>query len=228
LICRPALGQKDAMGVALKGGNNAEHHNHNDVGSYLVALGKATPLIDPGAEVYTARTFSSKRYVSGVLNSFGHPVPRVAGKLQRTGRSAAGKLLKKEFTDSADTVVFDIRSAYDVKELKKLQRTFVFTRAGQGSLTVIDEVEFDGPQSFGTALITMSDWKQLAPNRLRIGKGAEAVDVEISTSGSKFKIEPTEIKEDVRTPRLPVRLGIELTEPVAKAMVTVKIVPAKK
>ena len=36
------------LGVALKGGHNAEHHNHNDVGSYVVALAGTTPLLDPG------------------------------------------------------------------------------------------------------------------------------------------------------------------------------------
>lgn len=60
LICRPAPGTRRALAVALKGGHNAEHHNHNDVGSFLVALAGETPLVDPGSEVYTARTFSGK------------------------------------------------------------------------------------------------------------------------------------------------------------------------
>jgi len=226
LIARPAPGGKHALGVALKGGHNAEHHNHNDVGTYMVALGDKTPLVDPGAEVYTGRTFSSRRYDSGVLNSLGHPVPLAAGKLQRTGRSAAGKVLKTEFTEEADTVVFDIRSAYDVKELKKLVRTFVFSRKGQGSLTVTDEVEFDSPQTFGTALITFDDWKRPAENRLLIGDGEDKVVVEIDTGGAAFELKPVEIKEDVRSRRLPKRLGIDLAEPVTTATVRLTIAPA--
>jgi len=227
-IGRMPPGGKRPFGVAVKGGNNAEHHNHNDVGTYLVALGKAVPLVDPGAEVYTSRTFSGKRYVSGVLNSFGHPVPRVAGKLQRTGRSAHGEILKTEFTDAADTLAFDIRSAYDVKELKTLVRTFVFSREGQGSLTVTDEVEFAAPQTFETALVTFSNWKQLEPGRLRFGDGDEAVDVTITTDAGKFKIDSVTIDEDVRHHSKPVRVGITLAEPVTKATVTVKITPVEK
>jgi len=166
------------------------------------------------------------RYDSGVLNSLGHPVPLAAGKLQRSGRSAAGKLLKTEFTEETDTVVFDIRSAYDVKELKKLVRTFVFSRKGQGSLTVTDEVEFDSPQSFGTALITFDDWKRPARDRLLVGDGDDKVVVEIDTGGAAFELKPVEIKEDVRSPRLPKRLGIDLTEPVTKATVRLTIAPA--
>ena len=226
LICRPAPDQHSGLAVALKGGHNAEHHNHNDVGSFLVALGRSTPLVDPGAEVYTARTFSSGRYESNVLNSFGHPVPRVAGKLQQTGRSAAAKVLKTEFTEQKDTIVLDLSAAYEVKELKGLRRTFVFSRDGAGSLTVADEVEFDGPQSFGTALITFSDWKRLGPNRLLVGDGREAVQVEITTAGLAFEIQSEQIKEDVRGGRTPTRLGIDLTQPVSRATVALRMLPA--
>ena len=111
LICRPTRGSDSTMAVALKGGNNAEHHNHNDVGSFVVVLGDRPLLLDPGGEVYTARTFSSRRYESKVLNSFGHPVPFVAGKLQRTGRQAAGRIVREDFTGDTDTMVLDISSA---------------------------------------------------------------------------------------------------------------------
>ncbi len=209
--------------MALKGGHNAEHHNHNDVGSFVVALGKSTPLLDVGGEVYTARTFSKDRYVSNVLNSFGHPVPRVAGKLQHTGRSAAAKILKTDFTDQADTFVMDIRSAYAVKELKKLERTFVFSRQGTGSLSITDEVEFSAPQTFGTALTTLSKWQSQGADRLVIGEGPEAVRVVISAKGAAFRIEPSEIHEDLGGKLVPIRLGIELTEPVSKAAIRMVI-----
>lgn len=223
LICRPAGGNPGGMGVALKGGHNAEHHNHNDVGSFVVALGGKTPLVDPGSEVYTARTFSGRRYQSKVLNSFGHPVPRVAGQLQRTGRQAAARVVKTDFTDQADTLVLDIRPAYEVKQLKNLQRTFVFSRQGRGSLTVLDEVEFTSPQSFETALITFLPWKQTGSGRLVVGKGAEAVRVEISADASPLEIKTEEIHEDLPGGRIPTRLGIGLAGPVSKGAVRVTI-----
>jgi len=225
LICRPMPGGRRGLGVALKGGHNAEHHNHNDVGSFVVALGKSTPLLDPGGEVYTARTFSKDRYVSNVLNSFGHAVPRVAGKLQQEGRSSAARVVKTEFTDQADTLVLDIASCYRVKELKKLQRTFIFSRDKTGSLTITDEVEFSSPQSFGTALLTFSKWRSAGDGRLVIGEGADAVQAAVSAEGAAFRIEPTEIQEDLGGKLVPIRLGIELTEPVLKAVVRVAVSP---
>ena len=99
--------------MALKGGNNGENHNHNDVGSYVVVSGGRAVLLDPGSEIYTARTFSRDRYESPVLSSFGHPVPLVAGRLQRTGAAARGRVVRTDFTDEQDTLVLDIASAYD-------------------------------------------------------------------------------------------------------------------
>jgi len=225
LICRPASGNEHGLGVAMKGGHNAEHHNHNDVGSFLVALAGTTPLVDPGSEVYTARTFSGQRYESAVLNSFGHPVPLVAGKLQKAGRSAAADVLKTEFTDQSDTLVLDLRAAYPVEGLEKLERTFLFSRQEAGSLTVIDEVRFATPQSFGTALVTFSDWRQSGADGLVIGEGAGTVRVDIAADGAKFTIHEEEIQEDLPGGRVPTRLGINLTEPVTAATLTLTITP---
>ena len=226
LVCRPQSGRTDALGAVLAGCHNDKPHNHNDVGTFVVALGHSTPLLDPGAEIYTARTFSSQRYESNVLNSFGHPVPRVAGQLQRTGRTAAARVVKTDFTPETDTLVLDIRSAYPVKSLSKLQRTFLFSRKGSGSLTVTDEVELTTPQSFGTALITFSPWKGLGPGQLLVGEGNEAVRVAITTDGSAYKLQPEPIHEELPHGLVPTRLGVDLEEPVRKARITLTITPA--
>ena len=228
LICRGAADAPVVFGAALKAGHNAEHHNHNDVGSFVVAVGDATPLLDPGNEVYTARTFSGKRYDSNVLNSFGHPVPRVAGALQRPGRDAEGKVLTADFTDKEDRYIIDLKACYDVKTLKRLVRTFTFSRVGRGSLTVVDEATFDKPEAFETALVTYSKWKENGPNRLLVGEGQQAVEVEIDGGGVPVKIEPTELKEDLPGKRVPTRIGIVLTKPTTKPQITLTIRPVGK
>ncbi len=227
LICRPAANSTSRLAVALKGGNNAEHHNHNDVGSFVVVLDDKPLLLDPGGEVYTARTFSSRRYESKVLNSFGHPVPLVAGKLQRTGRRAGGRVVREDFSEDTDTLVLDISSAYDVPELEKLQRKFVYSRQDSGSLTVTDEVVFSKPCDFSTALVTFDEWKQLSGSSLMIRDQGKALRVDIEVTGAEFKIKPETIEEDLSGDRLPTRLGINLTKPVLRAVVCLTIKPAK-
>ncbi|MFA6563676.1 MAG: heparinase II/III family protein [Verrucomicrobiia bacterium] len=226
LIARPAPGSPCRMGVALKGGHNAEHHNHNDVGSYVVVVGKKPVLLDPGAETYTARTFSKDRYVSTLLNSFGHPVPLVAGKLQREGRSSQAKVLRTEFTDRADTLALDIASPYPCPELKRLERTFIYSRDGAGSLTVTDTVEFSSPQTFGTALITLGKWERDDDGSLLVSDGGETVRVEINVKGGEFAVQAEEIIEDA--PVKPTRIGINLSQAMTAATVTLKITPTGK
>ena len=225
LICRPGPSSSSRLGVALKGGHNQEHHNHNDVGSFVVVLNDKPLLLDPGAEVYTARTFSSRRYESNVLNSFGHPVPVVAGRLQRTGIQARGRAVTHDFTDSTDTLVLDISSAYDVAELKKLQRKFVYSRLGAGVLSVTDEVAFSKPCDFGTALITFSQWKKLSDSSLMIYDQKEALHVQIEVTGADFEIKTQSIEEDLGARRKPTRLGINLSQPVTGAVISLTISP---
>jgi len=227
LIGRPVEGSDGRMGVAMKGGHNGEHHNHNDVGSYIVVVGKHPVLVDPGAEVYTARTFSGRRYESNVLNSYGHPVPRVAGKLQKTGSKARGQVVRTEFTDAADTLVLDLRSAYGVKEVERLERTFVYSRAGAGSLTVTDDVVFATPQAFETALVTLGKWEQEKPGTLVVRDSGDAVRVEIAVTGGEFEVAAEAIKEDVKAHSLPTRIAVRMKQPVAKARVTMTVTPVK-
>ncbi len=229
LICRPAAGPTDAVPFAavLKGGNNAEHHNHNDVGSFSVVSGKTVVLCDPGAETYTARTFSNRRYDSKVLNSFGHMVPLLAGKMQRSGAEARGKVLKTEFSDEADLLALDISSAYTIPELKTLERTFVFRRGAQPSLSITDRIVFSAPQTIETALVTWGEWKRADGNTLVITDGADSVQVNIDTGGLPFKLSSTTLDEDVSTPVKPVRIAISLDTPAATANIRLTVTPGK-
>ncbi len=145
------------LSIAIKGGHNNELHNHNDVGSYAIMLDGAEMGGDPGGEVYTRRTFSKDRYVSKVLNSYGHPVPVVGGQLQKGGRSAAAKVLKTDFSDAKDEIVLDCTAAYAVPALKSLVRTMTFNRVN-GTITITDAVSFSEPTSFEVPVITYREY----------------------------------------------------------------------
>ncbi|MCR4572641.1 MAG: heparinase II/III family protein [Lentisphaeria bacterium] len=206
------------FGAAIKGGHNAEHHNHNDVGSFMVAWNNDRLIVDPGPEIYSRQSFGKERYTFSLLNSFGHCVPVVAGKLQRTGRAAKGVILKTDFTDEQDTVVMDMTSAYDVPELKSLIRTFVFNRPNN-TITVTDTVEYTEPKEFSTALISRSNVKEYKPERHFIFGSFEAcLDVNITASETfSAKTERLILQFD----RLgPYRLSATLDKPVQKGSIT--------
>jgi hypothetical protein len=222
---RPRPDAPVAMGVSFKGGNNAEHHNHNDLGSYVVAVGKDTPLLDAGMESYTRRTFGPQRYESKMLSSYGHAVPVVAGKLQSAGEQFASKVLGTEFTPDQDTVVLDLKACYEVPTLKTLTRTFVYSRVGTGVFRVRDTFAYAEPAAFGTALITYGPVRQMSPDTLVIGEGSGAVRVIVDTHGAEFTFNEEVIQEQTPNNRHPTRIGIDLKEPAAAGVVEMTITP---
>ncbi|HEV2328439.1 MAG TPA: heparinase II/III family protein [Verrucomicrobiae bacterium] len=228
LICRPGIKPQSPCAVAIKGGNNGVNHGHNDAGSFSLVVGTNMVICDPGGEVYTARTFSSRRYESKVLNSFGHAVPVVAGQLQRHGIDARAVVLATNFTETADSIVFDLRSAYSVPDLQKLERTFVYQRGQTRRLEVRDEAHFSTPESFESALVTWGKIQRAAADELTISDGSGAVRVSIDTGGVPFHLRQEIIDEDTENHRKPVHLGIVLDNKALSAMVTLRIWPSRQ
>jgi len=62
-------GSKPGLYVAAKGGHNAESHNHNDVGNFIVYADGYPALIDVGVETYTAKTFSLAYFAKSLMLS---------------------------------------------------------------------------------------------------------------------------------------------------------------
>ncbi len=78
----PDRGSSLGWYLAAKGRYNAESHNHNDVGSFIVAVGGQPLLIDVGVETYTKNTFSAARYDIWTMQSEYHNLPVVDGQGQ--------------------------------------------------------------------------------------------------------------------------------------------------
>lgn len=225
LLARNEPDHRPAFAVALKGGNNAELHNHNDVGSFSVVVGTNMVICDPGSEVYTKRTFSAHRYDSKVLSSFGHAVPVLAGKLQKDGAKARGVILATNFTSAKDTFKLEIGSAYPVPTLQKLERTFIFLRGENPALEVCDEVKFSAPEIFETALITWGKVKSIGTNTLEITDGDSTIRVTMDTQGRAYQWRQETLDERVHTQRKPVRIGITLDSKIDSGVITLRIVP---
>ncbi len=225
LIGRPAEGSGGRMGVALKGGHNAELHNHNDVGSFVVVVDGRPVLLDPGGEVYTARTFGEQRYESRLLNSWGHPVPVVDGRLQRAGAEARAEVVRAEFTDTRDTLVLDLTAAYDAPKLRSLRRTFVYTREGAGGLTVIDEAAFEAPSNFETALVTAGVFEQAGEGTLEFRDGPAGLRVTLEAGGRPVRVRTEPIEEEAMGGIRPLRVGIAPVEPAGEVRLAMHIAP---
>ena len=77
--------------LAVKGGHNGEHHNHNDVGSFVVASDGVPVIVDAGRPTYTAQTFGPDRYAIWTMQSGWHNVPVIGGREQLPGAAHAAR-----------------------------------------------------------------------------------------------------------------------------------------
>lgn len=110
--------RNDNYGFAVKGGNNNEEHNHNDLGSFIFVTGGKQVLCDLGSPAYSAKTFSVKRYEILNCSALGHSIPIINGKEQ-----VQGKDYQAELSVDGDFVTVDLKNAYPLK-LENIKRQF--------------------------------------------------------------------------------------------------------
>jgi hypothetical protein len=165
LVDRPSPGGDFA--VTIKAGGNG-NHSHNDVGSYSIGI-KSTQIVgDPGGpSFYIADTFSPKRYTYRLLNSFGHPVPEIDGKLQLEATTVHPTVVSTDFTPQQDTISMDITAAYNDPNLKKVLRTMKYSRAN-GSVELTDQFDIAGPADVVESFPTHGTMKQIDAKTIQI------------------------------------------------------------
>ena len=96
--------------LALKGGHNAESHNHNDIGN-LIVFSNGTPIfIDAGSGTYTKKTFSPDRYTIWTMRSDHHNCATVNGVVQGTGNAFAST--DEDYDEASGCLSMQLKEAY--------------------------------------------------------------------------------------------------------------------
>ena len=135
---RDAEGSSDGFFFAAKGGHNAESHNHNDVGSFILYYNGQPAIIDVGVGTYTRQTFSSQRYEIWTMQSQYHNAPTINGAQQKPGKEYSAKNVAFEKKGNELKFQADVAGAYPEEAMvQNWYRTFSFKR-GQ-SLTVTED-----------------------------------------------------------------------------------------
>ena len=137
LVCR-----RGAYALGAKAGNNADSHNHNDVGSVTLYKNGAPLLIDVGVETYSKKTFSPQRYEIWTMQSSWHNLPEFepegAGYQQQPGLEFAARDVA--VSDALDAITMDIAPAYGAVPGLGFYRRRV--QLNENGLTLQDETDF--------------------------------------------------------------------------------------
>ena len=112
MAARSEDGSPDGLYLAAKGGHNAESHNHNDIGNFIVYKDGRPMIIDVGVGTYSRKTFSKERYTIWTMQSAFHNLPTVNGIMQKEGRKFQAQNVSRKFTESSAQLTMDIAGAY--------------------------------------------------------------------------------------------------------------------
>jgi len=115
--------------LATHGGHNAESHNHNDVGDFIVYANGQPMIVDAGRGNYTARTFSSKRYELWFTRSEYHNLPIINGFGQIAGREFEATQVVSNINEQQAALTMNIAAAYPKEAgIKKWERSIQLDR----------------------------------------------------------------------------------------------------
>lgn len=131
---------KRGNGFAIKGGNNEENHNHNDIGSFLCVFEGEMFLTDLGAGEYTKDYFNEKRYTILCNRSLGHSVPLINGQEQKDGKEYRADSFLWLEEERQLNICFE--SAYTKDIIEKIQRKITLASKEEEALKVELEDEF--------------------------------------------------------------------------------------
>ena len=155
MTARETEGTDAGFFLAAKGGHNAESHNHNDVGQFIVYHNATPAIIDVGVETYTKKTFSGGRYDIWTMQSAYHNLPTVGGVQQAPGHKAAARDVACETDATHAALSLDIAPAYPEEAgIVSWRRTCSLVRAPEASVTVADTFELSQPAEVTLSLMT--------------------------------------------------------------------------
>ena len=110
---------------AVKGGDNGDSHNHNDVSSITLYKDGEPVLIDIGVEEYTAKTFSDRRYEIWTMRSVYHNTLNFGDLEQRNGREYSSENMEVAFGRDV-RVSMDIEGAFADERVLSYERSLCF------------------------------------------------------------------------------------------------------
>ena len=159
--------------LASHGGHNAESHNHNDVGDFIIYVDGHPMIIDAGRGNYTARTFSSRRYELWFTQSEYHNLPIVNGTGQQAGREFEAKNVKCQINEKEAKLQMDIAAAYPKEAgIVTWNRTVTLNRIKNQVELSDDYVLKSKPTSLKQIFMTICDIDLSKPGKIKL-KGSD-------------------------------------------------------
>ena len=197
MTAREQAGSDRGLYLAAKGGHNCEHHNHNDVGSFIVFADGRPMLIDVGVGTYSRRTFSAERWSIWTMQSAYHNLPTVNGVIQNPGPQYVAKDVNYRSDDSLAEMSMDIADAYPAEAgIERWKRTCRLNRGGSPCVEITDDFGLTEPAN-DIALTLMVPSEPVVDGQCLILRDSEGSGVRIEFDrGLSCDVETIDIDDD--------------------------------
>jgi hypothetical protein len=191
MAARSSGGSNRGFYVAAKGGHNAESHNHNDVGNFIVYADGYPAIIDVGVETYTAKTFSEERYEIWTMQSGFHNLPAINGFMQKSGREYKASGVKYDAAEKSAVFNLDISSAYPEEAKVRLWLRTITLNRGKN---VLIQDKYALEEAGENVRLTLMSWRKPAlvqEGEIKLENPEQIQDCDplvIRYDGEKFRV----------------------------------------
>lgn len=150
------VARDETLCLAVKAGDNADSHNHNDTGSFIIYKGGHPLFIDVGVGSYTKKTFSPKRYEIWTMQSAFHNLPTAGGQMQCDGEDYRAEDVRWEMGGTECKIGMELAHAYPKEAGLLSYRRQAILRKGE-KIVITDSFVLEKgcpPQSVVLSLMT--------------------------------------------------------------------------
>jgi hypothetical protein len=163
--------------LAAKGGHNAENHNHNDVGHFVLYRDGEPFIVDIGVGTYTAQTFSPRRYELFYMRSSGHNIPVIDGVEQAVGKNYRASEVEFIEEGAERRLTMNLANAYpETPGFETIRRTLTLKAEG---VELADRFAPESDATISLDLYTPATVEK-SSNGLLLTNGKAKVELELS------------------------------------------------
>ncbi|MDV4149803.1 heparinase II/III family protein [Clostridium sp. AL.422] len=177
------------MFFAIKGGNNDEPHNHNDLGSFVVAINDNIVLTDLGAGLYTKGYFGEERYSYVHPRSYWHSIPLINGMEQCIGTEKC-KVLTKNLSEEVIELELDLTDAYSNELINLFTRKAIYKN---NTIFVEDKIKANDGISINEGFISRMPSKLINEGKIIWVINNHKLVLEYNENIFKYNLEEKEV-----------------------------------
>ena len=170
------LVHSDTLDLAVKAGDNADSHNHNDTGSITLYKNGLPILAAIGVETYTRKTFSPRRYEIWTMQSGYHNLPTICGTDQKDGVEYRAENVMTVLTGAEPSISMELAAAYPAAQAIVPDLTYVRRVTLKKSSNTVVLEDHTNAQDVILNFITYEKPVILSDGKLSIGEASASFE----------------------------------------------------